>query len=368
MVSMARPLLADPEFVLKAEQQRADDINTCIACNQACLDNIFLGKIATCLVNPRACNETELVYQPAKTKKKIAVVGAGPAGLSFATVAAERGHDVVLYEKKDVIGGQLNMAVEVPGKEEFHETLRYYSRLLDNAGVTLKLGTEATADGLNQEGFDLIILASGVLPRIPEIEGIGHPKVLTYIQVLADKVPVGHRVAVVGAGGIGFDVADFLAHTGPATSTDRDAFLAEWGIDTEYRSPGGLADKGPEIQPAAREVYLLQRKKSKIGKDLGKTTGWIHRINLKKRQVTMINGVTYKRIDDDGLHIDVKGNAEILDVDNVILCTGQEPLRELQAKLTDYGLPVHLIGGADVAAELDAQRAIDQGARLAAEI
>jgi len=368
MVSMARPFLADPKFVIKAEQQRAEDINTCIACNQACLDHIFLGKIATCLVNPRACKETKLVYRPTDAKKKIAVVGAGPAGLSFASVAAKRGHDVVLYEKKDVIGGQLNMAVEVPGKEEFHETLRYYTRQLEKAGVILKLGTEATADGLKQEAFDVIVLATGVLPRIPEIEGIEHPKVLTYIQVLAEKVPVGQRVAVVGAGGIGFDVADFLTHAGPATSTDRDEFLKEWGIDAAYRSRGGLSEEGPQIHPAAREVYLLQRKKSKIGKDLGETTGWIHRINLKKRQVTMINGVTYKNIGDEGLHINIKGEDKILDVDHVIICTGQEPLRELHDKLVENGLRVHLIGGADVAAELDAQRAIDQGARLAAEV
>ena len=368
MVSMARPFLADPEFVLKAEEQRADEINTCIACNQACLDHIFLGKIATCLVNPRACNESELVYLPAETRKKIAVVGAGPAGLSFATVAAERGHDVVLYEKKETIGGQLNMAVEVPGKEEFHETLRYFTRLLEKTGVSLKLGTEATAEGLKQEGFDLVVLATGVLPRIPEIDGIAHPKVLTYIQVLAEKVPVGKRVAVVGAGGIGFDVADFLTHAGPETSTDTDAFLEEWGIDMKYRAPGGLSADGPRIQPAAREVYLLQRKKSKLGKDLGKTTGWIHRINLKKRQVVMINGITYKQIDDDGLHIEVKGNEQVLDVDHVVICTGREPLREIQANLVELEMPVHLIGGADVAAELDAKRAIDQGARLAAEI
>ncbi|CAB5092427.1 2,4-dienoyl-CoA reductase [NADPH] (EC [Olavius algarvensis associated proteobacterium Delta 3] len=368
IVSMARPFLADPEFICKAEQQRAEDINTCIACNQACLDHIFQGKIATCLVNPRACRETELVYRPTDAKKKIAVVGAGPAGLSFATVAAERGHEVALYEKKDVIGGQLNMAVEVPGKEEFQETLRYYTRQLEKTGVTLKLGTEATAEGLRQEAFDLIVLATGVLPRIPDIDGLGHPKVLTYIQVLADKVPVGKRVAVVGAGGIGFDVADFLTHAGPQTSLDRDAFLKEWGIDKAYRSPGGLSDEGPQIHPAAREVYLLQRKKSKIGKDLGKTTGWIHRMNLKKRQVSMINGVTYRRIDDDGLHIAIKGEDKVLDVDHVILCTGQEPLRELHAKLVEQRVPVHLIGGADVAAELDAQRAIDQGARLAAAL
>jgi len=368
MVSMARPFLADPEFVLKAEEQRADDINTCIACNQACLDHIFLGKIATCLVNPRACHETELVYRPAETKKKIAVVGAGPAGLSFATVAAERGHEVVLYEKKDTIGGQLNMAVEVPGKEEFHEALRYFSRLLEKTGVTVHLGMEATVEELHEEGFDLVVLATGVLPRIPEIDGIAHPKVLTYIQVLADKIPLGKRVAVIGAGGIGFDVADFLTHAGPETSLDKDAFLKAWGIDKTYAAPGGLVEDGPQIYPSARDLYLLQRKKSKMGKDLGKTTGWIHRINLKKRQVTMINGVTYKRIDDDGLHIEVKGDEKILDVDHVVICTGQEPLRELQEKLVELGMPVHLIGGADVAAELDAKRAIDQGARLAAEI
>ncbi|MGD8367222.1 MAG: NADPH-dependent 2,4-dienoyl-CoA reductase [Desulfobacterales bacterium] len=368
MVSMARPFLADPEFVRKAAEGRADEINTCIGCNQACLDHLFEGKIASCLVNPRACRETELHFRPAVRPKKIAVVGAGPAGLSCALGAAACGHQVHLYEGADRIGGQLNMAVRIPGKEEFTETLRYFDRQLALAGVDLRLRTRAEADGLAAEGYDVAVLATGVVPRVPEIEGIEHPKVLTYIDVLARGKEVGRRVAIIGAGGIGFDVAEYLTHSGTSTSLDRTAFLAQWGIDPDYGAPGGLAESGPVLHPPARSVYLLQRSTSKMGKDLGKTTGWIHRATLKMSGVTMIGGVQYRRIDDEGLHIAVDGENQVLQVDHVVICAGQISLRELEEPLTGSGTAVHVIGGADLAAELDAKRAIDQGARLAAAL
>ena len=368
MISMARPFLADPDFVKKSSEDRGDEINTCIGCNQACLDHIFLGQISSCLVNPRACHETELQYRSATDKKKIAVVGAGPAGLSFATVAAHRGHAVTLFEQSPIIGGQFNMANQIPGKEEFNETLRYYKKQLGLTGVATRLQTKATTERLLEEKFDEVILATGVTPRTPDIEGIDHPKVLSYVDVLLHKKAVGRRVAIIGAGGIGFDVAQYITHQKLSTSLDLDAFLKEWGVDKEYHHPGGLLPSRPRIPAAVRDVYLLQRKASKIGETLGKTTGWIHRVTLKQRKVLMINGVTYNRINDQGLHITLKDAPKVLEVDTVITCAGQEPLRDLEGELKNAGMPVHLIGGADLAVELDAKRAIDQGARLAAEI
>jgi 2,4-dienoyl-CoA reductase (NADPH2) len=368
MISMARPFLADADFVKKASEDRADEINTCIGCNQACLDHIFLGKISSCLVNPRACHETELQYLPATKKKKIAVVGSGPAGLSFATVAAGRGHEVTLFEQNDTIGGQFNMANQIPGKEEFNETLRYYDKQLALSGVQTRLSSKATAKQLLGEKFDEVILATGVTPRKPDIEGIDRPNVLSYVDVILHKKAVGRRVAIVGAGGIGFDVAQYITHQNLSTSLDRDAFLKEWGVDKEFRHPGGLTPTRPQRPPAERDVYLLQRKTNKIGETLGKTTGWIHRVTLKQRNVAMINGVTYSRIDDQGLHIVLKDQPKVLEVDTVIICAGQEPLRDLQDNLESEGMTVHLIGGAELAVELDAKRAIEQGARLAANI
>ncbi|WP_374518389.1 oxidoreductase [Undibacterium squillarum] len=364
MVSMARPLLADPQFMLKAEQGRADEINTCIGCNQACLDHTFGGKLTSCLVNPRACHETEISDQPVTTPKKIAVVGAGPAGLAFATTAARRGHQVTLFDAASEIGGQFNVAKQVPGKEEFYETIRYFNKQIQLTGVTLALGKKVSAEDL--QDFDEVALATGITPRLPEIEGIQHAKVLGYLDVLRDKKPVGKSVAIIGAGGIGFDTAEYLCHSGTSASLDPAKFFAEWGVDTEYRNAGGLRDA--EIEAPARQVFLLQRKTSKVGDGLGKTTGWIHRTGLKNRGVHMIAGVTYRRIDDAGLHITVDGQEQVLPVDNVIICAGQEPNRALQQGLLDAGKTVHLIGGADVAAELDAKRAINQGVRLAAVI
>jgi 2,4-dienoyl-CoA reductase (NADPH2) len=366
MVSMARPFLADPEFVIKAEQGRADEINTCIGCNQACLDHIFQGKLTSCLVNPRACRETELNYVKTDAPKKLAVVGAGPAGLAFATIAAERGHDVTLFDAGSEIGGQFNVAKKVPGKEEFYETLRYFARRIELTGVTLQLNTRVDAADLT--GFDEVVLATGIAPRTPPIEGIDHPKVLSYLDVLKFGKPVGRSVAVIGAGGIGFDVSEYLTHEGKSPSLDTAAFMKEWGVDMTVATAGGLAASGPQPHPSPRQVYLLQRKSSKVGEGLGKTTGWIHRASLQMKNVTMIPGVTYNKIDDAGLHVTIKGEPQVLAVDNVVICAGQDPLRELQQPLLDAGKPVHLIGGADVAAELDAKRAIDQGARLAASI
>ncbi|MHC5703000.1 NADPH-dependent 2,4-dienoyl-CoA reductase [Streptomyces sp. PKU-MA01144] len=364
MVSMARPFLADPDFVAKAREDRAETINTCIGCNQACLDHTFSGRITSCLVNPRACHETELVLSPTRLRKRLAVVGAGPAGLAFSVSAAERGHHVTLFDAADEIGGQLNIAKRIPGKEEFEETLRYFRTQLELRGVEVRLGTFATPDLLT--GYDEIVVATGVTPRTPDIEGVDHPSVVGYLDVLRDGAEVGERVAVVGAGGIGFDVAEFLTDGGEGASLDPETYFRQWGVDTGYAERGGL--RAPERPRSPRTVHLLQRKSSKVGAGLGKTTGWIHRTELKHRGVTMVAGAAYDRIDDEGLHITVDGTARTIPVDTVVLCTGQEPRRGLYDELAAAGRTVHLIGGADVAAELDAKRAIDQGTRLAAGI
>ncbi len=366
MVSMARPFLADPEFINKAAANRADEINTCIGCNQACLDHTFSGRLTSCLVNPRACYETELNYIPTTTVKKIAVVGAGPAGLAAATVAAERGHEVTLFDAAGEIGGQFNVAKLIPGKEEFYETLRYFSRRIETTGVQLKLNTRVEAADL--AGFDEVILATGIVPRTPAIPGVDHPKVIGYLDAILQRKPVGQTVAVIGAGGIGFDVSEFICHAGESPSVNTALFWKEWGIDPELQARGGIAGVAPQPHPPAREVYLLQRKPSKVGAGLGKTTGWIHRAGLAAKQVKMLNGVEYLQIDDQGLHIRRGEEVSVLPVDTIILCAGQEPLRELQAGLEAAGKQVHLIGGADVASELDAKRAIDQGSRVAAAL
>ncbi|MBR7830680.1 NADPH-dependent 2,4-dienoyl-CoA reductase [Actinospica sp. MGRD01-02] len=366
LVSLARPFLADPEFTAKAAAGTPEAINTCIGCNQACLDHTFQLKITSCLVNPRACHETELVVAPTTARKKIVVVGAGPAGLAAATTAGERGHEVTLFDAADEIGGQLNIARQVPGKSEFDETLRYFRNKLAATGVQVRLGAAVTAQQLVDERFDEVVLATGVTPRIPEIPGVDAPIVLGYLDVLRDKAPVGRRVAILGAGGIGFDVAEYLTDPGNDASHDVAAFLAGWGVDAEHTTPGGLAT--PTRPAAPREVTMLQRKSTKVGAGLGKTTGWIHRTELKHRGVAMIAGAVYDRIDADGLHYEADGEKHVLAVDTVVLCTGQEPNRALHDQLVAHGLTPHLIGGADIAAELDAKRAIDQGTRLAAAL
>jgi len=363
MVSMARPFLADPDFVIKAQENRADEINTCIGCNQACLDHVFGGVMTSCLVNPRACHETELYITATTNVKKIAVVGAGPAGLSAATTAASRGHQVTLFDSASEIGGQFNIAKQIPGKEEFFETLRYYGRQIELTGVDLQLNRRVTAEQLNNGGFDEVIIATGISPRMPAIEGINHPKVMDYLDVIGAKKSVGQKVAIIGAGGIGFDTAEYITHAGESTSQNIPAFMKEWGIDMTFGSRSGIEGVTAQPEPSPREVYLLQRKTTRVGKGLGKTTGWIHRAGLAMKGVRMMPGCDYSHIDDQGLHITVGDNTQILDVDTIIICAGQDPLREL---VDGLNLPHHLIGGADEAGELDAKRAIDQGTRLAA--
>ncbi len=369
MVSMARPFLADPDFVIKAKEGRPDEINTCIACNQACLDHTFKGKIASCLVNPRACHETKLVYSTVTQKKKIAVVGAGPAGLAAATVAAGRGHDVFLFEASAEIGGQFNIAKEIPGKEEFHETIRYFKKQIELSGVKLKILTKATAEMLKDNGFQEVVLSSGVKGRKAGIPGEDHPKCLSYTDVLLHKKPVGKSVAIIGAGGIGFDVAEFLVNSPIhqySISPEIETFNKEWGIDTTYKERGALETPDPE-QPE-REVWLLKRSKGKHGAGLGKTTGWIHRSSLKMKKVKMLSEIDYVKIDDEGLHIRNRGKQEVLSVDNVIICAGQVSVTELFEPLKQSGIPVHVIGGAKLAAELDAKRAIEEGSKLGANL
>lgn len=374
LVSLARPFLADPEFATKSAAGTPERINTCIACNQACLDHIFTGRVASCLVNPRAAHETELLITPLAARgarpKRIAVVGAGPAGLACATTAASRGHEVVLFEASAEIGGQLNVARRVPGKSEFDETVRYFGVRLAETGVEVRLEHRAGAGELAD--FDEVVLATGVTPRTPMIPGVDHPKVVSYLDVLRDGAPVGERVAILGAGGIGFDVAEFLTADAHEDAADIAGFLAHWGVDPELARPGGLTDHAPSADGSGRQVFLLQRKTSKVGAGLGRTTGWIHRTELARRRVQMIAGAEYLGIDDAGLHLRVAAendNAEqILDVDTIVLCTGQDPNRRLQGELDGLGIPHHLIGGADIAAELDAKRAIDQGTRLAATL
>ncbi|ETW04209.1 hypothetical protein, variant [Aphanomyces invadans] len=369
MVSMARPFLADPEFVKKAKEGRADEINTCIGCNQACLDHTFKGITASCLVNPRACYETDLNYRPTQHKLKLAVVGAGPAGLACASVAAMRGHDVTLFDKHDEIGGQFNLAKKIPGKEEFYETLRYFAKQLDKHEVKVKLGHTVSAQDLIDAKFDRVVMATGITPRKLKIEGADtSPKVVSYIDVLNGTVTLGKRVAVVGAGGIGFDVAEFATHTGTSPSLDVDLYAKEWGIDRTMTRRGGLAPR--HVHETERRVYLLQRKSTKHGKDLGKTTGWIHRLSLQHRNVEMIGGITYDKVDEKGLYI-TKGKTKeqmLLEVDHIVVCAGQVPLRELEPALQRSHVPVFRIGGSDEASELDAKRAINQGARLGAKI
>lgn len=367
MVSMARPFLADPEFMLKAKTNKADEINTCIGCNQACLDHVFSMKISSCLVNPRACHETQVVVLPTPAPKNIAVVGAGPAGLAFATTAAKRGHQVTLFDAASEIGGQFNVAKQIPGKEEFYETIRYFGKQIALTGVNLQLGKKITSAELNNSEYDEIILATGISPRVPNIAGIDHPKVLNYLDVLKHKKPVGKSVAIIGAGGIGFDTAEYLTHGEDEVKTSQNipAFMQQWGIDMTLKARAGIEGITPVDAPSPREVYLLQRKTTKVGAKLGKTTGWVHRLNLQKKKVNMVPGCQYEKIDDAGLHLTINGEPKLLPVENVVICAGQEPMRTLVEGLEK---PYTLIGGADVAAELDAKRAIDQGVRLACEI
>ncbi|MET4923058.1 NADPH-dependent 2,4-dienoyl-CoA reductase [Streptomyces sp. PSRA5] len=366
MVSMARPFLADPHFLTKTRSGHTDTINTCIACNQACIDHTLSKKVTSCLVNPRACHETELVLTPVRRRKRLAVIGAGPAGLALSVAAAERGHDVTLFEAADEIGGQLNLARRVPGKEEFDETLRYFRVQLAAHRVNVRLGTHVTAENLKAGSYDEIVIATGVTPRVPEIPGGDRREVVSYWDVLHGRTPVGRRVAIIGAGGIGFDIAAYLTDPGDKASLRPDAYFQRWGVDTAYRTGGGL--RSPRQSATRRAVHLLQRKPGKVGANLGTTTGWIHRAELRHRGVTVIAGVTYRRIDDEGLHITVDGDERVIPVDTVVLCAGQNANRALYEELRDAGFPVHVIGGADVAAELDAKRAIRQGTELAAAL
>ena len=368
LVSMARPMLADADFVKKAREGREDEINTCIACNQACLDHTFTGQEVSCLVNPRACHETLLQYKPTATPKRIAVVGAGPAGLGYATVAAQRGHAVTLYDSASEIGGQFNLAKRVPGKEEFYETLRYYGRMIEVLNIDLQLGTRVDAQQLQAGDFDHVVIATGIEPRVPDLEGIDHPSVVSYIDVIRGEKPVGKKVAILGAGGIGFDVAELIMHKGTSAAMDIDVFAREWGVDFEHHPRGGVTGIEPVVEKADREVFLLQRKSTPVGRGLGKTTGWTHRISLARRDVKMMNGVEYEKIDDAGLHISIDGKPQLLEVDTVILCAGQLPLRALYDELANSALNVSLIGGAYEAVELDAKRAINQASYLAAAV
>lgn len=366
MISMARPFLADENLVAKAIEGREDEINTCIGCNQACLDHTFSMKICSCLVNPRACHETELNYLPTETKKKIAVIGAGPGGLSAATIAAQRGHQVDLYEAGAEIGGQFNMAKRIPGKEEFYETIRYFNKQIELTGVNLLLNTKADAKELAKAGYDEVVVATGVNPRIPEIDGIDHPKVLSYIDVLHGQKEVGKSVALIGAGGIGFDVAEYLS-TEKSPSLSVEHYMDEWGVDMEHTKPGSLKEAQPDASP--REIYLLKRSKGKHGRNLGKTTGWIHRSSLHMKGVNMLANVTYDKIDDSGIHVTIAGDEQrVLPVDNVVICAGQTSNNKLVSDLEANGITPHVIGGAHEAAELNAKRAIDQAARLAATL
>ena len=366
MVSMARPFLADADFVNKAAANKSDEINTCIGCNQACLDHVFKQKRASCLVNPRACYETELKFEPATKPKRLAVIGAGPSGLAFSVYASERGHQVELFDKISEIGGQFNVAKQIPGKEEFYETLRYFNKQLSLHKVVVHLNNEQSAESLIAAGFDEVILATGIKPRRLDIQGIDHPKVLSYLQVLREKVPVGNKVAIIGAGGIGFDVATYLAESGESLTTNLDAWLKNWGVDKNYQTSGALLKTAVQAsEKPTRDITLLQRKTTKVGKDLGKTSGWVHRANLVKHGVQMMAGVSYKAVTDEGLIIEVDGEEKLLEVDNVIICAGQESNRDLKQVLEKAAVSVHLIGGANVASELDAKRAIRQAAELA---
>lgn len=368
IVSMARPMLADAELVLKAFEGREDEINTCIGCNQACLDHGFEGKEISCLVNPRALNETRLNYTPTEAPKKIAVVGAGPAGLAYATVASERGHSVTLFDAGAEIGGQFNLAKQIPGKEEFYETLRYYRRMMEVNNVDLQLNRKVTAAELKLGGFDHVVIATGITPRVPQLEGIDHPSVVSYVDVLRGNVEVGKRVAVMGAGGIGFDVSEFITHVGVSAALDKEVFAREWGIDFKNHPRGGVTGVTPQVEESGRQVYLMQRKSTRVGRGLGKTTGWTHRMSLDKRGVQMINGIDYEKIDDQGLHVTVAGAPQLFEVDTVIVCAGQVPKRDLFDELSDSDIATSLIGGAFEASELDAKAAIKQASYLAAEI
>ena len=368
MISMARPFLADPEWVNKAKQEKDDEINTCIGCNQACLDHVFEQKVASCLVNPRACHETELNYNQTDNKKKVAVIGAGPAGLAASTVAAQRGHDVTLFDADSEVGGQFNIAKQIPGKEEFYETLRYFNKQIELHDVTVKLNKKVSTEDLLNSDFDEIVIATGIKPRTPRIEGIEHEKVLSYLDVLKHKKPVGKRVAVIGAGGIGFDVSEYLTHEGESTSLNIDAWLKEWGIDKTFKSRSGIEGIKPDFHPSPREVFMFKRSEGKFGGNLGKTTGWIHRSSLKKKGVQFIDGVSYTKIDDRGLHYTQNEEQKLLELDNIVICAGQTPFKDLYQPLLDAGKNVHVVGGADFASELDAKRAIDQGSRIAAKL
>jgi len=366
LVSLARPFLADPAFLAKTRSGRADRINTCIGCNQACIDHTLGGQITSCLVNPRACHETTLQLSPVRRRKRIGVIGAGPAGMAFSLAAAQRGHHVELHDAAETLGGQFDLARRIPGKEEFAETLRYFTTELDTHGVAVRLGHRLTPEDVRASEYDEVVIATGITPRALTLAGADHPSVVSYVDVLQGRCVPGRTVAIIGAGGIGFDVAEFVSHQGPATSLDVEAFNRHWGIHPSFEGQGGLVQAAPE--PGARTIYLLQRKKSKVGSGLGLTTGWIHRAELAGRGVTMVADVQYVKVDDDGLHVEIAGKPSILAVETIVVCAGQEPRRDLYDALVAEGLEPHLIGGARVAAELDAKRAIRQGVELAASL